>query len=65
MLHVAVVLVGALAITGLVDVAQGRAPLVGEAVHIPELLSVLFLWILCRPVSRSRMPSDRGRPQLV
>jgi hypothetical protein len=25
----------------------------------------LFLWILCRPVSRSRMPSDRGRPQLV
>jgi len=65
MLHVAVVLVGALAITGLVDVVQGRAPLVGEAAHVPELLSAVFLWALCRPVSRSRMPSDRGRPQLV
>jgi predicted anti-sigma-YlaC factor YlaD len=56
MLHVAVVLVGALAITGLVDVVQGRAPLVGEAAHIPELLSAVLLWVLCRPASAQRRP---------
>lgn len=65
MLHVAVVLVGALVITGLVDVLQGRAPLVGEAVHIPELFSVVLLWILCRPVSRTSRPSNREGPRLV
>lgn len=65
MLHVAVVLVGALAITGVVDVVQGRAPLIGEAAHIPELLSVLLLWILCRPASRSERLRERGRPRLV
>lgn len=65
MLHVAVVLVGALAITGLVDVVQGRAPLFGEATHIPELLSVVLLWILCRPVSRTSRPSNGEGPRLV
>jgi predicted anti-sigma-YlaC factor YlaD len=65
MLHVAVVLVGALAITGLVDVGQGRAPLIGEATHLPELLSVLLLWILCRPVSASRRSTHRHGPRLV
>lgn len=54
LLHVAVVLAGALAITGLVDVGQGRAPLVGEAMHIPEMISLVLLWILARPASSSR-----------
>ena len=65
MLHVAVVLVGALAITGLVDVVQGRVPLVGEAAHIPELLSVVLLWVLCRPVSTSQRPVPGPRDQRV
>jgi predicted anti-sigma-YlaC factor YlaD len=65
MLHVAVVLVGALALTGLVDVAQGVAPLFGEAMHIPELLSVVLLWVLCRPVSRSERTTERQGPRPV
>lgn len=49
MLHVALVLAAAMVVTAVVDIAQGRIPLVSEAMHIPELFSVLFLWILARP----------------
>jgi hypothetical protein len=37
-----------------VDIAQGRVPLVNEAIHIPELFSLLFLWLLTRPPSEQR-----------
>jgi predicted anti-sigma-YlaC factor YlaD len=49
MLNVSVVLGAAILVTAVVDVAQGRVPLVSEALHIPELFSVLFLWLLARP----------------
>lgn len=50
MLNVAIVLCGALVITAVVDVSHGRAPLLGEsAAHLPEIFSVLLLWILTRP----------------
>lgn len=59
MLNVAVVLSGALVITGVVDVTQGRAPLLGEsAAHLPEVLSVVLLWILTRP----RLNDARAAP---
>ena len=47
-LPVAVVLAVALAATATVDVVRGDVPLVSEATHIAELLSVLFLWLLAR-----------------
>ena len=49
MLSVAVVLVAALAVTTAVDVIQGRVPLVNETVHLLEVCSAVFLWILARP----------------
>lgn len=49
MFHVALVLAAAMVVTAVVDIAQGRVPLINEAVHIPELFSVLFLWLLARP----------------
>jgi hypothetical protein len=49
MLPVAAVLAGALAITALVDLANGRIPLVGEARHLPEILSVVLVWLLAVP----------------
>lgn len=49
MFHVALVLAAAMVVTAVVDIAQGRVPLVNEALHIPELFSVLFLWLLTRP----------------
>ena len=60
MLGVGVVLTGALFITGIVDVAQGRVPWLGEAAHIPELISVGLLWVLARPPSLRARPSGHG-----
>jgi predicted anti-sigma-YlaC factor YlaD len=59
MFHVALVLAAAMVVTAIVDIAQGRIPLVNETVHIPELFSVLFLWILARP-----RPATPDAPQL-
>jgi predicted anti-sigma-YlaC factor YlaD len=49
MLPVTIVLAGALLITAIVDMINGRVPLVGEAQHIPELLSVALVWLLAVP----------------
>jgi hypothetical protein len=58
MLPVAATLAVALLITALVDVVDGRAPLWGEALHIPEVLSVLFLWLLAVPAGRRAAPDQ-------
>ncbi len=52
MLPVAVVLAGALVITAIVDMANGDVPLFGEAQHLPELLSVVLVWLLAVPAPR-------------
>lgn len=49
MLPVALMLGLALAITAIVDLATGRVPLVNEALHIPELVSVAMVWLLAAP----------------
>ena len=54
MLPVAAVLAGALMITATVDLLQGRIPLVGEAQHIPEVLSVVLVWLLTGVPRRSQ-----------
>jgi predicted anti-sigma-YlaC factor YlaD len=54
MLPVAAVLAGALGVTAVVDLSNGNVPLVGEATHLPELLSVLFIWLLAVPTPRRR-----------
>ncbi|MFN8023818.1 MAG: zf-HC2 domain-containing protein [Acidimicrobiales bacterium] len=63
-LPVSMVLAGALTITALVDLARGVVPLVNEATHLPELLSVLLVWLLTVPPprrDRTVAPSD-ARP---
>jgi predicted anti-sigma-YlaC factor YlaD len=57
---VALVLGGALLITAAIDVAEGHVPLVSEAAHIPELLSVALVWLLARP-----LPDPTGRASSV
>ena len=47
-------------ITAVVDLANGRIPLTGEAQHLPEVLSVVLVWLLAVPAPRrstSRMPA--------
>ena len=60
MLPVAAVLSGALVITSVVDLSQGRIPLVDEAAHLPELVSVVLLWLIAVPTRRS-VDGDDGR----
>lgn len=55
MLPVAAVLAGALLVTAVVDLANGRIPLVNEARHLPEVLSVVLVWLIA-------VPSPRWRP---
>lgn len=53
---VTLVLAGALLITATIDVVEGHVPLVSEAAHIPELVSVALVWLLARP-----LPDPRGK----
>jgi predicted anti-sigma-YlaC factor YlaD len=62
MLPVAAVLAGALLITAVVDLLNGTVPLTGEATHLPELISVILIWLLAVPSHRratSTSASDR------
>lgn len=56
MLPVTFVLGAALVITAIVDVIDGETPLLRETVHIPELVSVLLVWLLVLPVSVKPAP---------
>ena len=54
-LPVAMVLAGALLITALIDLVRGVVPLTEEATHLPELVSVLLVWLLTVPAPRRRV----------
>jgi predicted anti-sigma-YlaC factor YlaD len=51
-LPVALVLAGAQVLGAIVDLATGRIPLVGEARHLPQIISVFLIWFLAVPSSR-------------
>jgi len=53
-LPVAVVLAGGLIVTGAIDALRGTIPLISEARHVPQLVSVALLWKLARPPGRTR-----------
>ena len=66
-LLVTLVLAMALFITAIADVLVGHVPLVGELIHIPELLSVLLVWDLARrqplgPITGTPGAGDEPRP---
>ena len=67
MLPVAAVLAGALLVTAVVDLLNGRVPLVDEAQHLPEVISVVLVWLIAVPSPRRRDRAERGdhaRPKL-
>jgi predicted anti-sigma-YlaC factor YlaD len=51
-LPVALVLAGAQVLGAIVDLASGRIPLIGEARHLPQVISVLLIWFLAVPSTR-------------
>ena len=67
MLPVAAVLAGALVITAVVDLIDGQVPLLGESQHLPEVLSVVLVWLLAVPSPRraARRASPASKLRLV
>ena len=65
-LPVAMVLAGAQVLGAIVDLATGRIPLVGEARHLPQIISVFLIWFLAVPTGRRdrRKPKPGDRPRL-
>jgi len=54
-LPVATVLAAALVVTAAIDVAQGHIPFVNETTHLPELISVVLIWLLAVPAPRRHL----------
>jgi predicted anti-sigma-YlaC factor YlaD len=65
-LPVAMVLAGAQVLGAVVDLATGRIPLVGEARHLPQIISVFLIWFLAVPTDRRNRTKTKpgARPRL-
>jgi predicted anti-sigma-YlaC factor YlaD len=57
LLPFAFALAGATALTAIVDIASGRAPAAGEALHLLDLVSVGALWFAARRPTSLRWPA--------
>lgn len=67
MLPVAAVLTGALLVTAIVGLADRRVPLADEALHLPEVISVVLIWLIAVPHPGRRRGIERRpaeRPEL-
>jgi predicted anti-sigma-YlaC factor YlaD len=72
-LPVAAVLGGALFITAVIDLVSGNVPLLNETSHLPELVSVVLIWLLATPgphrahraAADPTAPSERPALRLV
>jgi predicted anti-sigma-YlaC factor YlaD len=61
-LPVALVLAGAQVLGAVVDLATGRIPLVGEARHLPQIISVFLIWFLAVPAGRRDRRKNKPGP---
>ena len=60
MFPVAGVLALSLVTTAVVDMINGNIPLVTEARHIPEVISVAMMWLLALPQQKTSSRTSRG-----
>ena len=56
------VLAGMLLITAVIDLINGNVPLLGEAGHLPELISVGLVWAMAVPGRRRPTPGRTAAP---
>lgn len=61
-LPVAAMLAGALMVTAISDIASGTIPLINEASHLPELISVVLVWLLAVPAPAGGTASGTRKP---
>ncbi|HBX78287.1 MAG TPA: hypothetical protein DEG43_11615 [Acidimicrobiaceae bacterium] len=64
MLPVAIVVAASLAVTAVIDIAEGHIPLLNEATHLPELISVALIWLLARPTPAQPAATEYTDPGL-
>ncbi|MEO6125525.1 MAG: zf-HC2 domain-containing protein [Ilumatobacteraceae bacterium] len=57
MLPLAAALAGCLAITAVIDIFDGRTPVIAEVRHVPEVIGLVLVWLLAKP---KRLPRDVG-----
>jgi predicted anti-sigma-YlaC factor YlaD len=57
MLPLTLALSGALVVTAVVDMISGRTPAVAEITHLPEVASMVFMWLLAVAPRRSDRPA--------
>lgn len=62
MLPVALMLGFALLLTALFDLLTGHVPLVNEVLHVPELISVVTIWLLAMPSRVKTVGDGRAVP---
>lgn len=60
MLPLAAALAGCLAITAVIDIAEGRVPAVAEMHHVPEVVGLVLVWLLAIP-KHLPAPASSGR----
>jgi hypothetical protein len=59
-LPVALMLGFAILLTALFDLLTGNVPLVDEVLHLPELISVITIWLLAMPSRVQKADDGRG-----
>lgn len=66
-LPVAGFLAAALLITAAIDLANGSVPFDGEVTHLPEILSVVLVWLLAAPAPHRAggLGDDRARTSML
>ena len=64
MLPLAAALAACLAITAVIDIADGRTPMIAELHHLPELVGLVLVWLLARPAALPAPAQRRGLPRL-
>lgn len=64
MLPLTAALAACLAITAVIDISDGRTPMIAELHHLPEIVGVLLVWLLARPARVPARAQRRGLPRL-
>lgn len=57
-------LAGCLAVTAVIDIAQGRVPALTEFRHIPEVVGLVLVWVLATPTRFTSMTKNAGSQRL-
>jgi predicted anti-sigma-YlaC factor YlaD len=64
MLPLTASLAGCLAVTAVIDIAQGHVPVLTESRHIPEVVGLVLVRVLATPKRFTTTPKKAGSPRL-